>query len=152
MLDHDELLPEEKAHPGLVQELQAIYLMKPEEKQVLSRVYQRLEQNSSSLPLSDPVQAGNQAQLLRFNSPTATRLRSAEARPGWPRLLNILAATLILGLLVGSLGLAFALASHTNVGSQPCSTTDLCIFLVPAEQGGATTRSELETTGSILSH
>ena len=49
MLDHDELLPEEQAHPALVQELQTIYLMKSEEQQVLSRVHQRLAETRKSI-------------------------------------------------------------------------------------------------------
>jgi hypothetical protein len=151
MLDHDELLPEEQANPGLIQELQAIYLMQPEEKQVLDRVHQRLTQNDASLPLSKPVQARDQAQLLQFGTLAATPLREARARQRWPRLLNVLAAVLILGLLVGSLGFTFAMIGHIGVGSLLASPGNLRVFLVPAEQGVILSHAELETESNILS-
>ena len=151
MLDHDELLPEEQANPALVQELQAIYLLKPEEKQVLRRVHQRIAQNASSLPISEPVQARDQAQLLQFGALTVTPLRPARARQRWPRLLNVLAAVLILGLLVGSLGFTFAMIGHIRIGLPLASTGTLRVFLVPAEQGIKPTHLELETESNILS-
>jgi len=39
MLDHNDLLPEEKAYPAIVQKLQITYQMKPEEMQVMARVH-----------------------------------------------------------------------------------------------------------------
>lgn len=151
MLDHDELLPEEQANPGLIQELQAIYLMKPEEKQVLGHVHQRLAHNDSSLPLSEPVHVEGRAQMLQFGALTATPLQSIKARQRWPRLLNVLAAVLILGLLVSSLGFTFAMIGHIRIGLPLASTGSLRVFLVPAEQGMKPTYLELETESNILS-
>jgi len=151
MLDHDELLPEEQAHPALVQKLRTIYLMKPAEKHVLSRVHQCLAESSHPLPLPEPVQGGSRARLLPFRSATATPLRPAKARQRWQRPLNTLAAVLILGLLVGSLLFTFAMINRTSVGSPAATTGDIRVFLVPAERASTPSHTELETARSILS-
>jgi hypothetical protein len=151
MLDHDELLPEEEAYPDLVQELQATYQMKPEEKLVLSRVHQRLAESSHPLPLPELAQAGGQTRPFQFSSSAAAPSRPARARQRWLRPLNAFAAVLILGLLVGSLVVTFVMIGHTRVGSPPATMGDIRVFLVPAERGSTPSHTELETVSSILS-
>ncbi len=53
MLDHDQLLPEEQANPGLLQELRTIYQVTPEEQRVLARVHERLSMYSYPLPVHE---------------------------------------------------------------------------------------------------
>jgi hypothetical protein len=152
MLDHDELLPEEQAYPGLVQELRSTYQMKPEEKQVLSRVYERLAQSADSLPLLEPIQLEGHTQpqrlVLSLSPPTLTRFKQS-----WLRRLNILVAVLITGLLVGSLAFIFSIICHTSVGC-PAGTAGLTngmrVVLVPAQRSRKPSQAEMEATRDIL--
>ncbi len=118
MLDHDELLPEEQASPDFVQELQIAYQMKPEEKQVLTRVHERLAQRSHPHPLLEPVQAGGHPhtrspQLPPTVSPPS---RSTTSRQRWLRHLNALVAALFVGLLVATMVFTFSSINRTS----PC--------------------------------
>lgn len=146
MLDHDELLPEEQAHPGLIQELRTIYLMKPEEQQVLSRVHQRLAEDSHSLPLPESTRAGRRAQTPWPVSVISPR-RHYGPRQRWLRPLSTLAAVLFVGLLVGSLILAFSI-NRSNVGLSANSNR---VFLAPVKTGGTPSHAELEAASTILS-
>ncbi len=147
MLDHDELLPEEQAHPGLVQELRTLYHMKPEEQHVLSRVHQRLAEDSHPLPLPESAQADSRAQPRRTVSVISPLDRPSRLRQRWLRPLSTLAAVLFVGLLVGSLVFAFSI-NRSSVGFPANS---LRVFLAPAEKGSAPSQTALEATSIILS-
>jgi hypothetical protein len=147
MLDHDELLPEEQAYPGLVQKLRTIYHMKPEEQQVLSRVHQHLAEDSHPLPLPESAQADSHAQPRRSISVISPLDRPSRLRQRWPQPLGTLAAVLFVGLLVGSLVFAFSI-KRSSVGS---SANSLHIFLVSAEKGSVPSQTELEAASTILS-
>ncbi|HET7641186.1 MAG TPA: hypothetical protein VFK47_20930, partial [Ktedonobacteraceae bacterium] len=110
MLDHDELLPAEQAYPGLVQELRTTYQMKPAEKQVLTRVHERLAQSSHPLPLLEPAQAGTEPMV--FVPLVSAHSRPTIFRQRWLPRLNMLAAVLFIGLLVGSLVFTFSIINH----------------------------------------
>jgi hypothetical protein len=149
MLDHDELLPEEQAYPGLVQELRSTYQMKPEEKQVLSRVYERLAQSANPLPLFEPIQGEDHTQPQRLASP----MRPTRFKQSWLRRLNILAAVLITGLLVGSLAFIFSIIYHTGMGCPVGTagvTNGLRVMLVPAQRSRKPSQAEMEATCDIL--
>ena len=148
MLDHDELLPEEQAYPGLIQELRTIYQMRPEEKLVLTRVHQRLAQSSHPLPLPEPIQAGGHTQPQWLVSVVSPPARPARFRQRWLRPLNMLAAVLLVGVLVGSLAFAFSV-NRSKVGSPPVNS--IHVFLVPAEKGSASSQAKWETTRTLLS-
>jgi hypothetical protein len=76
MLDHDELLPEEQAHPVLIQQLRATYQMRPEEKQVLTRVHERLAQSTHELPLLESVQEERSVGMRQRVSPISPSSRT----------------------------------------------------------------------------
>ncbi len=156
MLDHDELLPEEQASPDFVQELQIAYQMKPEEKQVLTRVHERLAQRSHPHPLLEPVQAGGHPhtrspQLPPTVSPPS---RSTTSRQRWLRHLNALVAALFVGLLVATMVFTFSSINRTRVGSPPATvglTNGIRVWLVPAEKGSTPSQAEMEATRILLS-
>ncbi|HET8844106.1 MAG TPA: hypothetical protein VFN35_21750 [Ktedonobacteraceae bacterium] len=52
MGDFNELQPEEKAYPVIVQGLQTAYRLTPQERQVLERVQERLTQHATRTLLS----------------------------------------------------------------------------------------------------
>jgi hypothetical protein len=153
MLDHDELLPEEQAYPDLVQELRQSYRLKPEEKQVLIRVYERLAQNSHPLPLLEPDQAEGHIRPRQLEFPVSASSRITSFRQRWLRGLNTLVAVIIIGVLVGSLVLTFAIINHTRVGSPPGTTgvtNGIHLVLVPAKRGSAPSQAAMEATRNIL--
>lgn len=155
MLDHDELLPEERANPGLVQELRTTYQMKPEEQQVLARVYQRLAQNAQPLPLAQPelAQTGGSTQRRQHVSPVSLPSRANRPRQRWLQSLNSLVAVLFVGLLVGSLAFTFSLLNHTRVGSPHptvVASNAMRVELVPAQKGSKPPQAQMETTRNML--
>jgi hypothetical protein len=152
MLDHDELLPEEQAFPGLVQELRTTYQMKTEEKQVLLRVHERLTQSSHPLPMLEPVQAGGHTQPQQPLPPLSLLSRPTSVRQGWLPRLNTFVAVLFVGLLVASLVLTFSIISRTRVGSPSVGPTNgIQVLLVPTERGGTPSQAKMEATRTILS-
>jgi photosystem II stability/assembly factor-like uncharacterized protein len=123
MLDRDELLPAEQAHPALLQELRATYHIKPEEEQMLARVHERLERLAQgSLPHADQKPGRTSAPLLEVGSPAPF---SRPTRPGKRRFrrLNAFAAVLLTGVLVSSLVLILALISRSRVASPHALST-----------------------------
>ncbi len=149
MLDHDELLPAEQAYPGLVQELRTTYQMKPEEKQVLTRVHERLAQSSHPLPLLEPAQA--ETGPLVFVPLVSAHSRPTRFRQRWLPRLNMLAAVLFIGLLVGSLVFTFSIINHSRVGGPVGLTNAIHVLLVPAQKGHVPSQTEMEATRTILS-
>lgn len=148
MLDHDELLSAEQAHPDLVQELRTLYQMKPEEQRVLARVHQRLAENSHPLPVRETTQAANPAQPRRPVAAISSRARPSRQR--WLRPLSTFAAVLFVGLLVGALVLTFSInRNRSSIGS---SVNGLSVFLVPAQKGSTPSQTELEAASTILAH
>ncbi len=152
MLDHDELLPEEQAFPGLVQELRTTYQMKTEEKQVLTRVHQRLARSSHPLPMLEPVQAGSHTQPQRLVPPLSLLSHPTSFRQDWLPRLNTFVAVLFVGLLVGSLVFTFSIINRTRVGSPSVGPTNgIQVLLVPTERGGTPSQAKMEATRTILS-
>ena len=146
MLDHDELLPEEQAYPGLVQELRTIYRMKPEEGDVLARVHEHLA-------LFEPIQVVGHTQPQGFIPPLSPPTRPTRLKQRWLQRLSILAAVLITGLLVGSLAFIFSIICHTGAGC-PAGTTGvtngMLVVLVPAQRSRKPSQAEMEVTRDIL--
>jgi len=155
MLDHDELLPEEQAYPGIVEELRTVYQMKPAEKQALIRVRERLAQSVDALPQIEPVQAGEYTRKQRVESPVVSSSRNMRAGWKWLRHFNTLAAALFVAVLVGSLVFTFAIIGHSRLGSSnptgtAAVTNDIRVLLAPA--GGITpSQAEMEATRALLS-
>jgi len=150
MLDHNELLPEEQAHPAIVEKLRAAYQMKPDEEQTLLRVRERLAQSSHALLLLDPIQSGEYAGEQRPASPLVSPSGNVGARrKKWSRLFNTLAAAIVVAVLVGSLAFAFSMTGHSTVGSPAGTTNDIRVLLA-AEKGSHPTRAEMEATGTLL--
>lgn len=150
MLDRNELLPEERANPEIIEQLRAAYLMKPEEEQALLRVRERLAQSSHALPLLVSVQADEQRGKEHVASSLVSPSHNRRERRKWSRLFNILAAAIVVALLVGSLALAFVMTGHTRVGSQAGTANDIRVLLAAAEKGPQPTRAEMEATGTLL--
>ena len=156
MLDHDELLPEEQTYPDFVQELQTAYQMKPEEKQVLAHVHERLAQRSHSHPLLEPVQAVGHTHIRLPHLPLTVSppSRPTTSRQRWLRHLNTLVAVLFVGLLVATMVFTFSSINRTRVGSPPATvglTNGIRVLLVPAEKGSTPSQTEMEATRTILS-
>ncbi|HLI68978.1 MAG TPA: hypothetical protein VKV19_04400 [Ktedonobacteraceae bacterium] len=120
--------------------------MKPEEQQVLSRVHQRLAEDSHSFPLPESAQAASRAQTQWPVSVISLRARYGP-RQRWLRPLSMLAAVLFVGLLVGSLVLAFSI----NRGGVGSPANSIRVFLVPEEKGSTSSYTELEAASTILS-
>jgi hypothetical protein len=148
MLDHDELLPEEQAHPVLIQQLRATYQMRPEEKQVLTRVHERLAQSAHELPLLESVQEERSVGMRQRVSPISP---SSQTKIGqrWLSRLNMLAAVIIIGLLISLLALTLSIVHHTSTGG--LLTNDIHILLVPADKSSHPTHAEMATTSALLS-
>jgi hypothetical protein len=154
MLDHDELLPEEQAYPDFVQELQTTYEMKPEEKQVLTRVHERLAQRSHPHPLLEPVQAGGHTRSPQLPPTVSPPSWPTTSRQRWLRHLNTLVAALFVGLLVAIMVFTFSSINRTGVGSPPATvglTNGIRVLLVPAEKGSTPSQAEMEATRILLS-
>ena len=148
MLDHDELLPEEQAHPVLIQQLRATYQMRPEEKQVLTRVHERLAQSTYELPLRESVQEERSEGRRQRVSPIAPSSRTRIGQRWIPRL-NMLAAVISIGLLISLLAFSLSMANHSSTGGLP--TNDIHIILVPADKSSHPTHAEMATTSALLS-
>jgi hypothetical protein len=146
MLDHDDLLPEEQAYPGLIQELRTTYRMKPEEEEVLTRVHEQLA-------LFEPIQVGGHTRPQGLVPPRSLPVRPTRLKQRWPRRLSILAAVLITGLLVSSLAFIFSIICHTGAGC-PAGTTGvtngMLVVLVPAQRSKKPSQAEMEATRDIL--
>jgi hypothetical protein len=146
MLDHDDLLPEEQAYPGLVQELRTTYRMKPEEKEVLTRVREHFT-------LFEPIQVKVHTQPQGLVSSLFLPMRPTRLKQRWLRRFSILAAVLITGLLVGSLALIFSTIYHTGA-SCPAGTAvvtnGMRVVLVPAQRSRKPSQAEMEATCNIL--
>lgn len=148
MLDHDELLPEEQAHPVLIQQLRASYQMRPEEKQVLTRVHERLAQSTHELPLLESVQQERSVGMRQRVSPISPSSRTKIGQR-WLSRLNMLATVIIIGLLISLLALTLFIAHHTSTGG--LLTNDIHILLVPADKSSHPTDAEMATTSALLS-
>ena len=148
MLDHDELLPEEQAHPVLIQQLRTSYQMRPEEKQVLTRVHERLAQSTHELPLLESVQQERSVGMRQRVSPNSPSSRTKSGQR-WLSRLNMLAAVMIIGLLISLLVLTLSIAHHTGTGG--LLTNDIHILLVPADKSSHPTPAEMATTSALLS-
>lgn len=148
MPDHDELLPEEKAYPEVIQELRTAYRMKPEERLVLDRVHRRLADDTYALPFPESVRQEGSSPSQWSVFTVSPSVRPVNLRQRWLRPLNLLAAVLFVGVLVGALVFAFS-GSRSSVGSPPVKR--IHIFLVPAQQGYVPSQIEWKTTGAILS-
>ena len=146
MLDHDDLLPEEQAYPGLVQELRATYQMEPEEKEVLTRVREHFT-------LFEPIQVKGHTQPQGLVSSLFLPMRPTKLKQRWLRRFSTLAAVLITGLLVGSLALIFSIIYHTGA-SCPAGTAvvtnGMRVVLVPAQRSRKPSQAEMEATCNIL--
>ncbi|GHO99974.1 hypothetical protein KSF_100220 [Reticulibacter mediterranei] len=120
MLENNDLLPEEQAHPELQQDLQAIYQWKPEEKQAYQRVRERLMQNTQPIPAPEPVQLPSQQNRPASDSLTSP-IRNKHQR--WIQRINTYAAVFFVAALVGALALTFWSIPHsrTHVGTSPSS-------------------------------
>lgn len=154
MLDHDELLPEEQAHPGFIQELRTTYQMKPEEKQLLAHVHERLAQHSHPLPPLKPIQIGSHTRSLRRAPTVSPSSRPTGSRQRWLQHLNTLVAVLFVGILVGSLVFTFSILNRTRVGSPPATggvTNSIRVLLVPAQGSRTPSQAEMEATRTLLS-
>ncbi len=153
MLDHDDLLPEEQAYPGIVQKLQMTYQIASEETQALARVHERLAQSSHSLPLLKPTEMENPP-FITTASPAS---RLTRRRQSWLSHLNVLAAVLLIGLIVGSLLFTFSLInqsradySSTKSGSPPIIGSRIRMVLIPVNKGHTPSQPEMEVTRTIL--
>lgn len=149
MLDRNDLLPEEQAHPNIVEKLRTAYKIKPEEEQVLIRVHERLAQRFHTLPPVEPVQAGQYAGKQHLSSSLDSSSSSVRASRRWLRHFNTLAAAIIVALLVGSLAFAFVMTGRTKVGSPPGTTNDIRVVLA-AEKGQQPTLAAMEATTTLL--
>lgn len=112
MLEPEDLLAEEQAHPELLRELQKIYQMKPKERRALARVRERLEDYSPTpLPTPERSQTDNftQAHKTTFPLPSPSRHK-------WGRRINLLVALLVVVLLVGSFAFVFSKINQTRTG------------------------------------
>src|SRR5260221_12097221 len=107
MLNHHDLLPEERSNPGLIQELQATYRLRPEEQQALARVHERLAHSSQPLPLLDAVRIDDLARARQRVTPTAPPTRISQFRRRWLTRLGAFAAAMLVLVPVSSLGLPF---------------------------------------------
>lgn len=123
MLDHDELLPEEQAHTTLVQELKATYHAQPEEEQMLARARKRLESIAQGpLPLIDHrVQASSRPRL--YVVPPVSSAEPTRTGKGRFRLLNTIAAALLVGVLISSLAITLAVIHQNKTASSPVGST-----------------------------
>jgi hypothetical protein len=149
MLDRNELLPEEQANPAVVQELQTIYQLKPEEKALLARVHQRLSQNEFAFPSSESLHKRGHAQPRGNIAVISPLIRPGRRLRRWNRPLNLLAAALFVAVLVGSLVFAFSSnRSGSSVVSPPMKNIHL--FLVLSEKGKVPLPTEWEITRSLL--
>jgi photosystem II stability/assembly factor-like uncharacterized protein len=120
MLENNDSLPEEQAYPELLQELQATYHIKQEEEQVLERVRERLLKRTVqpiSLKELTPLEDSPQDRRTRLQSSPFRR----PAQRKWVRLINTLAATLLVATLVGAL--AFTLSRINNSRNLVASPT-----------------------------
>ncbi|GHO60983.1 WD40/YVTN/BNR-like repeat-containing protein [Ktedonobacter robiniae] len=117
MLDREDLLPEEQASPELLKELQVLYQMHSDEKQLLLRTRVRLAK--MSVPLSSDAQ-GPSAKMQRKASKQARGFPIPATRP-WLRSLNTLAAVLIVTLIVSALVLTFSLVRNARVAKDNTS-------------------------------
>ncbi|HET8911807.1 MAG TPA: hypothetical protein VFN23_10110 [Ktedonobacteraceae bacterium] len=148
MLDHDELLPEEQANPAVIQELQTIYQLKPEEKALLARVHQRLSQNEFVFPSSESLHERGPAQPRGNIAVISPLIRPGRRIRRWNRPLSLLAVVLFVAVLVGSLVFAFSRNHSSSVESPPVKNIHL--FLVPSEKGQVPLPGEWEITRSLI--
>lgn len=144
MVDHDELLPAEQANPDLLQELRAIYQMKPAEKRVLDRVQTRLAENTQSLPLRETVPAKAHDRHLWLISMPPASARSQNTSKKWLRPLNGLVAILLVGLLIGAFALTLSLTGSTSANN------GIHLFLAATENGSTPTQTMLDRTRALL--
>jgi preprotein translocase subunit SecD len=145
MLKRDELLPEEQAHLGLIQELQTIYQMEPQEKQVLAHVHDRLSRQVATS--SRTIKASRPARTLRLVTPTSSTARPVKAPRRWQRV-GGLAAVLFVALLIISLTLTFT--SMRRLTSVANGGNTINQILVPAEKGVTLSPTELAMSRTLL--
>lgn len=147
MLNHHDLLPEEQSNPGLIQELQATYRLRPEEQQVLTRVQERLAHSSQPLPLLDTVRIDDLPRARQRVTPAGPPTRISQFRRRWLTRLGAFAAAMLVVVLVGSLALTFSLIHHTSVGSP--TGNDIHLVLEPAK-GSHPSRADMQAASEIL--
>ena len=116
MLDHDDGLlddefSEEQTDPAFIQELRAISQLRPEEKQVLARVHERLARTAVSPSEFEPPPTGRADTAF---APQASSSLPWHGQGRYGRLLSTVAAVFFVGLLVGSLVLTFATLHGTR--------------------------------------
>ena len=148
MLNHNDLLSEERSNPGLIQELQATYRLRPEEQQVLARVHERLVHSSQPLPLLDAVRIDDLARARQRVTPAGPPTRISQFRRRWLTRLGAFAAAMLVIVLVGSLALTFSLIHHTSVGSP--TGNDIHLVLEPVK-GSHPSRADMQAASEILS-
>lgn len=109
---YDDLLPEEREHPELVQQLQEVYQVTPEESQSIMRIRERWHaMQADPLVLTRPEpfssrepEGQNKGKVLPL--PRASR--------PWIRSLNLVAAVLIVFLLVSALAGSFVILKSST--------------------------------------
>ncbi|GHO46093.1 WD40/YVTN/BNR-like repeat-containing protein [Ktedonospora formicarum] len=107
MLNHDDLLPEEQAHPEFHSELQKHYRMSSEETQLLQRTRERLAKMPVSLAISS-------AKIQR-NAPKHVQKPLNVATRPWLRPLSTLVAVLIVAIIIGAFLFTFSLIRNSGV-------------------------------------
>lgn len=158
MVDFDELLPEEQANPDLLQDLRALYRMKPEEAQILSRARTRLAHNVQPLPLSKDGSRQEAERPLRLLTSSSAPVHPARVRPKWLKPLNGLAAILLIALLIGAFALMLSPVGRNTTGSAPTGSATtgnsvhfpLNFFLAATENGSVPSQAALDKTRALL--
>jgi streptogramin lyase len=129
MLDHDEQLSEERAEPVLIQELQATYRMKPEEKQVLVRVRERLAMSSH------PFSAQEFAQTIQPGATGGKQGATFSHRPPfsphkqrWGQRINLLVAVIVVTVLVGTFVVALSMIRQGGLQTSVVGSGNIATF------------------------
>jgi hypothetical protein len=157
-MNYDDLLPEEQNNPVLVKNLQSRFELKPEETQVLDHVHERLAHFSGTLPVASEKIHETRGRVLYLPQRVGfTNTYSEIGRKSFR--LNVIAAVIIVGLLIGSLAFTFSAVHNrytnstaTGAGTDTGRQIDLRMFLelVPKQTYPAPTQQALQATRDIL--
>ncbi len=146
MHDFNELLPEENAYPGIVQDLRTVYQLKPQEQRVLERVRERLAQRAdaavdlSSVTLDEVEGPMPVEEIFPLGQSSVRESRTVRVQSAWSRRLSTLVAVLVCCVLVGALAFVFA-ARHSYQTTTGASPDGISVLLAPTN--GITPPQEL---------